>query len=238
MGIQPRVVKQVVVAITATAFFVAVILIYWQSRHNQSHSTASKTVVQPLSGMDPNSGMPPHTKQTATSAPSPTRARHSDGKPASEILSAPPLQGVPNPSARDDEAEHKKRVADAFEKMLHDDGKHVFQAPGVSAQAMFEKEAVDASWAPLATQEIQNYLTDSLGDRYDVSMVDCRSDICEIRATGQPNGNALTDTSNFQDLWTSEESQNWFSQQGFDDHITTVSNVDGIPMFVVFLSRH
>lgn len=151
-------------------------------------------------------------------------------------LDAPKPRSVTQFDIQTAQEKLKERIQKGFNDIAHDDNQHVFQSPAVSAQATFEKEPVDDSWAPSAIEEIQDHLT-QFGDRFDISAVDCRTDICQIEASARANGEALSDTLDFQNLWSSPEGQAWLDQQGFDDQISTVGSVEGIPIFVVFLSR-
>jgi hypothetical protein len=133
--------------------------------------------------------------------------------------------------------DQKKRISDAFEQMVHDDKRHAFQSPFASAHSVAQNESVDPDWAPVANQKIAEHVAEQVGDEYDVSMVDCRTDICEIRASAKQSDYSQASALDFQDLWGGTNSQDWLAQQGFDDHITVMNNVDGMPMFIVFLSR-
>ena len=131
--------------------------------------------------------------------------------------------------------EVKQLVAKAYEKMLVTDAKHVLQTPFAAAHSLAERETVDPAWAPGANQLIADAYAD-FGSRVDVSMINCRTDICEVRINSLPGGDWSADLQDVQYRLEAIKQQPWFLAT-FDDASFAASMSDEMPIMVIFLTR-
>ena len=88
----------------------------------------------------------------------------------------------PRPPAKNERSleELNAAIAALFEEMVTDDHKHAFQSQAISAHATVQAEEIDPQWGPAANQQIERYFKAEFGDRYDMPMIDCRTNICEV----------------------------------------------------------
>lgn len=166
--------------------------------------------------------------RTATDASA--RGASPEGDPAatrSAIQSASP---VPVPDV--------KPAADLFSGFVDDDPSVVFLPSSVQYHAALESETVDPSWGPAAADALRNAITAHYGDRFELPLVDCRQDLCELRVAGRVGGDQLADMQDFQQLVSMMKAEPWWLALGFDQQTGMIGTApDGRALLLYFFSR-
>ena len=121
---------------------------------------------------------------------------------------------------------------------MQDDPTQVFLPESVRNHAAVQSEPVDPDWGPQASQAIRDYLTTLFGDRFEIALVDCRQDLCELEAAGRLGGNSSDDMRAFQEVIPGMKQQPWWSALEFDQETGVIGvSPDGRALFIYFFSR-
>jgi len=171
----------------------------------------------------------PRAKSLVTAADESPSSKPTTARLSTDVSRAP----VPSPEA----AATKQLVAQTYDKMLSPDSHRVMQAPYVAAHALVEKENVDPNWSELANMSIGDNFLSGFGSRLDVSMVNCRTDICEVRVSSNFGNDYDADLMDVQNQLAAIKLQPWY-QGVFDDGSFSVSFLDNqLPVMVIFFTR-
>ena len=94
-------------------------------------------------------------------------------------------------SAADPNADMKARIAATFEKLESDEPR--FPSPNSAPHQLVLTQAADPDWSSQMDQTIYDRLTADVGSQFDISSVDCRTDICELQIAGLDSSNVSGD---------------------------------------------
>ena len=135
-------------------------------------------------------------------------------------------------------AELHARIAARFDELDSDNPKRAIQSPNVAAHQLVLTQPVDPTWSPVVDQAIADRLSDDLGNQFNIESIECKTDICELRAYGYlPDSQQGPD--NFQQEMYNLQGQGWFGQYGLQFENFLISGVDGggPSVFIVYLTR-
>ncbi|HEX6834306.1 MAG TPA: hypothetical protein VF132_12295 [Rudaea sp.] len=156
---------------------------------------------------------------------------------AAGVKSSSKAQGA-SASTVSSDLEFRKKIADHYDMMLSEDYKKVMQLPYIAAHQLVQKEGSDLNWSAPTSQVIADRLHADFSNRLDVSMVDCRTDICEIRVNSKPGNDYNADLHDFYAEFQAFKEEPWYAQYGLDDSNISTSVLDNeIPVMVVFITR-
>jgi hypothetical protein len=170
---------------------------------------------------------PPSAGKSPSPAPPPTPAKATTGAAdaQSDAASAP---GEPT----------AKPALELFSGFVDDDPKNVFLPPSVQYHAAVESETVDPAWGPAAADALRGYLTSRFGDRFELPLVDCRQDLCELRVAGQVGGDQITDMHDIQEAVRLMRQEPWWTALEFDQDTGLIGTAtDGRALLLWFFSR-
>jgi hypothetical protein len=129
-----------------------------------------------------------------------------------------------------------KLLADAIDEQR----KSIWISPTTQGHDAVQAEAVDPDWSLQTNQQLRDYLSDQFGNRFEVPVVDCRENICELQAAGQLGGALDLDTADFQRAIMAMRDQPWWKAIGLDMttiNVEVTSSPDGRPLFIVYIIR-
>ena len=131
-----------------------------------------------------------------------------------------------------------KPAAELFRPFVEDDPKKVFLPPTVQFHAAVQSEPVDPQWSPLAADALSNYVSSQYGERFEMPLVDCRQDLCEIQIAGRIGGDSQADMRDIQQTMSLIKQQPWWTTLQFDQEtgVVTMSS-DGRVLLLWFFSR-
>jgi hypothetical protein len=91
--------------------------------------------------------------------------------------------------------------------------------PILVAHDRWQSEPVDPSWGPAAGKHIASYLHSHLGDRIDISLVDCRTDLCEVTALGRGSDSSRVDQDmrDWHEQWHGMPKEPWWTALHLDE---------------------
>ncbi|MBS0486533.1 MAG: hypothetical protein JSS13_04270 [Proteobacteria bacterium] len=154
----------------------------------------------------------------------------------SRVKDKPLAVAKASPQAAVEVPDTKQRVAKKYDQMFATQANKLLQSPFSAAHSLVEKEVIDETWAPEASQLLADSYSD-LGSRLDVSMINCRTDICEIRINSWPGGDYSGDLDLVRNRLEFIKQQPWF-QQEFDETSSMAAFLeDGLPLMVIFVTR-
>ena len=126
-----------------------------------------------------------------------------------------------------------------IDEMLANMRKQKIPPSMVVAHDELQSEPVDSAWAPATNQQIQSYLADQFGDRFDVRSIDCRTDMCEIRVAGRTldQSQSNQDEQDWQTQFWQMTKQPWWQTLQFSEPSCMITDTKGLPTFVCFIVR-
>jgi len=131
-----------------------------------------------------------------------------------------------------------KPAAELFSGFVDDDPRNVFLPSSVQYHAGVQSESVDPAWGPAAADALRNFVATQYGNRYELPLVDCRQDLCELRVAGQVGGDQLADMQDFQQLVERMKQEPWWSALEFDQQTGMIGTApDGRALLLYFFSR-
>ena len=137
-----------------------------------------------------------------------------------------------------DVSDAPKSTAEILAPFIEDNPAEVFLPDSVRNHAAVQSETVDPDWGPTASHAMRDYLESQLGDRFDIPVVDCRQDLCELEATGRLGGNSSDDVRDFERALNEMKQQPWWSTFQFDQNTGLAAvSADGRAIIVHFYSR-
>lgn len=130
----------------------------------------------------------------------------------------------------------EQQIAKKYDEMFAGQDTKLFKDPFSAAHRLVKNEKVDETWAPEASQVLVDSFSD-YSSRLDVSMINCRTDICEIHINSWP-GEDYTGVMNLaKDRLEFIKQQPWFKQY-FDETASLGAFLDdGLPLMVIFVTR-
>lgn len=153
-------------------------------------------------------------------------------------------QGKPASTAAPSSASNAERpdgtaVDQHIDEMLANMRKQKIPPSMVVAHDELQSEPVDSAWGPAANQQIQSYLADQFGDRFDVRSIDCRTDMCEIRVAGRTldRSQSNQDAQDWQTQFWQMNKQPWWQTLQFSEPSCMITDTKGLPTFVCFVVR-
>lgn len=92
-------------------------------------------------------------------------------------------------------------------------------SPIVVAHDRWQSQQVDPSWGPAAGKRIASYLRGQLGDRIEISLIDCRTDLCEVRALGRGTNSSRVDQDmrDWREQWHRMPKEPWWTSLQLDE---------------------
>ncbi|MEO7432666.1 MAG: hypothetical protein ABIR62_11725 [Dokdonella sp.] len=131
-----------------------------------------------------------------------------------------------------------KPASELFSGFVDDDPRNVFLPSSVQYHAAVQSESVDPAWGPAAADALRTFVATQYGNRFELPLVDCRQDLCELRVAGQVGGDQLADMQDFQQLVEQMKQQPWWSALEFDQHTGMIGTApDGRALLLYFFSR-
>jgi hypothetical protein len=127
----------------------------------------------------------------------------------------------------------KKTTAELFEAFLADDPTKVFQNPNSIYHAAVISEPVDPQWSPVVDQQVHDFLAGKLGASFEDPIVDCRTDLCEVRIAGLAGADQLY----VQQVLGQLHQQPWWSVDELDETTMAMTYKQNRPILVFFISR-
>ena len=129
-------------------------------------------------------------------------------------------------------------AAELFSGFVDDDPHNVFLPSSVQYHAAVQSETVDPAWGPAAAEALRNFVATQYGNRFELPLVDCRQDLCELRVAGQVGGDQLADMQDFQQLVERMKQEPWWSALEFDQQTGMIGTApDGRALLLYFFSR-
>jgi hypothetical protein len=129
-------------------------------------------------------------------------------------------------------------AAELFSAFVEDDPKNVFLSATAQYHAAVQSETIDPEWAPRAASALRDYITAQFGDRYEVPLVDCRLDLCEMRIAARSGGDAQADLQKMQEAMYRIKGEPWWLPLEFDQDSGSVGvSPDGRALVLWFFSR-
>jgi len=129
-------------------------------------------------------------------------------------------------------------AAELFSGFVEDDPRNVFLPSSVQYHAAVQSEAVDPAWGPAAAEALRTFVAAQYGNRFELPLVDCRQDLCELRVAGQVGGDQLADMQDFQQLVGQMKEEPWWSALEFDQQTGMIGTApDGRALLLYFFSR-
>jgi len=177
-----------------------------------------------------------------TSSPKPVEAASSDQQAerqpkqfAPKVIVKPQTDANALPTTAAKNSALEKQITEKFDQMFAAPSSDLFQNPFSAAHSLVEKEPVDQSWAPEASRLLADSFSDLSGS-LNISVINCRTNICEMRINSWPG-------ENYDDINLAEyrleyiKEQPWFKQ--YFDETTSWSSFleDGLPLMVIYFSR-
>jgi hypothetical protein len=145
---------------------------------------------------------------------------------------SPPVATPANP------APDVKPAAELFSGFVEDDPRNVFLPSSVQYHAAVQSEPVDPAWGPEAADALRKFIAAQYGDRFELPLVDCRQDLCELRVAGRVGGDQLADMQDFQQLVERMKQEPWWSALEFDQQTGMIGTApDGRALLLYFFSR-
>jgi hypothetical protein len=167
---------------------------------------------------------PPSNRQSSTAGPAP---------PAVATPKSPPAATAAAPANPD-----VKPAAELFSGFVEDDPRTVFLPSSVHYHAAVQSESVDPAWGPAAAEALRNFVATRYGNRFELPLVDCRQDLCELRVAGQVGGDQLADMQDFQQLVQDMKRESWWTALEFDQQTGMIGTApDGRALLLYFFSR-
>ena len=165
-----------------------------------------------------------------TSEPAHVSPAYDPGKPTTGDVASPA-----SAAQRPDGASIDQHIDDMLANMR----KQKIPPSMVVAHDELQSESVDPAWGPMANQQIQSYLTDAFGDRFDIRGIDCRSDMCEIRVAGRTldQGQRDQDAQDWQMQFLQMAKQPFWQTLQFSEPTCMVADTQGLPTFLCFIVR-
>lgn len=131
-----------------------------------------------------------------------------------------------------------KPAVELFGPLVDDDPNNVFLASTVQYHAAVQSEAVDPEWGPVAAQVLRDHLASQWGDRYEIALIDCRTDLCEVRIAARVGSDAQPDIQEMQESINRMKHEPWWSAAQFDQDMMAVGvSPDGRALVLWFISR-
>lgn len=177
------------------------------------------------------SSTPSDASPTQGGLPSPpSSSSHTSGSPVATRSSAPHQDSGAPPSP-------PKPASQLLANFIERLGHSAFQSPITQGHTAMLAEQPDPSWSPAASNQLNQYLSQQLGDRFEFPVVQCQSNICEIQAAGFPGVSGDPAASAFQEVVGKMHQQPWWSDLGFDEQILSVTDEEGRMLFIVYVTR-
>lgn len=145
---------------------------------------------------------------------------------------APPSKNGDPPSR------NGKPAAELIAAIENDDTKSAFPNPAIAAHQALLNEQSDPDWSQQAEQQLRDFLSAQLGNRFEYPLVQCGTDICEIQAASFVDGDSAADLRDFQRADSDMQLQPWWTTLQFDELTFQVqSSKNGRHLIIVFITR-
>lgn len=165
---------------------------------------------------------PPHAGETAN-APEKTPSNETQGVRA---------------SAREEAAVHPKSAAELFSPFVEDDPSLVFPPSTVQYHSALRSEPADPDWGPQTAAGLRNFIASQYGDRFEIPVLECRRDLCELQVAGRIGGDSAADMDELQRMMhLMKQSQLWSSLQLDQETSLLSTSPDGRALWLSFISR-
>jgi hypothetical protein len=151
--------------------------------------------------------------------------------PVRDTRKAPASEGEQAPA-------QPKSAAELFTPFIEDDPSQVFPPSTVHYHAAFQSETADPDWGPSTAAALRNYLISKFGDRFEIPLVDCRQDLCELQVAGRPGSGSAADMNDVQQMMLLLKQSALWSQLQLDQETSIIgSSPDGRALWLSFISR-
>lgn len=169
-----------------------------------------------------------------------TAARQPNASAATNALEKKSMGDAPTmrASTREETSARPKSAAELFTPFVEDDPSLVFPPSTVQYHSALQSETPDPDWGPSTAAALRNSITSQYGDRFDIPLVECRRDLCELQVAGRIGGDSAADMGELQRMiQRMKQSQLWSSLQ-LDQETSLVStSPDGRALWLSFISR-
>ena len=162
--------------------------------------------------------------------PAASKSESTDSKPAPAVAQVMHTASLP--------ANNGRPAAEFIAEFENDDHKSAFPNPATALHQAVQSETPDQDWSQMAAQQLSDYLTATLGSRFEFPLIQCGQDICEIQAASFVTGNHSDDERDFQRVFAAMSQQSWWAAFQFDEQTLEVTGTkNGRVVFVGFVTR-
>lgn len=169
-----------------------------------------------------------------------TAARQAAASGVTDTLEEKPSRDAPRvrASAQEETSAQPKPAAELFTPFVEDDPSLVFPPSTVQYHSTLQSEPTDPDWGPSTAEALRNYIASQYRDRFDIPLVECRRDLCELQVAGRMGGDSAADMDELQRMiHLMKQSPLWSSLQ-LDQETSLVStSADGRALWLSFISR-
>ena len=155
---------------------------------------------------------------------------------ASRVNDKPQTDAKASPPAAAEVSSREQQIAKKYDQMFAGQDTKLFKNPYSAAHSLVEKEPVDETWAPEASQLLADSFSD-LSSGLEISLINCRTDICEMRINSWPGEDysANMNLAKYRLDWIQQ--QPWYKQY-FDETASLGAFLDdGEPLMLIFVTR-
>ena len=168
--------------------------------------------------------------QTVRNAPTSAASNVATTKPKNTSAQAQTVTDGSSPTPR-------KAAAELFLPYVEDDPRNVFLPSSVQYHAAVQGETSDPNWGPVAAETLRGYIESLFGQRFEIVVSDCRSDLCELQIAGRLGNDSTQDMHDLGEAIGLMKSQSWWTQLQFDQETGLTGLRDGRVLALWFFSR-